>query len=175
MSPGSRSASATSRMTRARPSMSRRKPVGRPAHQPATVSSVRPGDDLAIRREHPGRRERLIRPERVLALADELVIHLQVVRAHDILELLEPEEEDVFLSRSMGLHQTLGFLQQGLLVHEVAADHAVLRIFPVPGESPHPVNHAWSLRPSALPARRASAPAAPAPSSCLLRPCSKRR
>ena len=47
---------------------------------------VRPGDGLAIGGEHPGRRERLVRPERVLALADELVIHL--VRAHDVVELL---------------------------------------------------------------------------------------
>ena len=40
------------------------------------VAPVRPGDDLAVRGEHPGRRERLVGPERVLALADELVVHL---------------------------------------------------------------------------------------------------
>jgi len=44
----------------------------RQAHQRTgwhVIASVRPGDDLAIRCEHPGRRQRLIRPERVLALA----------------------------------------------------------------------------------------------------------
>jgi len=57
----------------------------------------------------------LIRPERVLALADELVIHL--VRAHDVVELLEREVEDVFLlTKHVGLHEALGFFQQGLLV-----------------------------------------------------------
>src|SRR6266702_1794655 len=87
MSPGSRSACAMARMTRARPSTVPAE-TGRPTSAPA-VASVRPGDDLAIRCEHPGRCERLIRPERVLAPADELVIH--VVRAHDVVELLEPQ------------------------------------------------------------------------------------
>src|SRR3984885_8561065 len=86
-------------------------------------AQVRPLERLAIRREHPGRRERLIRPERILALADELVIH--VVRAHNVVQLAEPEIEDVFaLTKYVGLHEALGFTQQGLLVDEVAADHA---------------------------------------------------
>ena len=63
----------------------------------------------------------MIRPERVLALADELVIH--AVRAHDVVEFLEREVEDVFLlTKRLGLHEALGFFQQGLLVNEVA-DH----------------------------------------------------
>jgi len=45
----------------------------------------------------------------------------------------------------MGLHEALGFFQQGLLVDEVAADHGVLRIFPVPGEGPDPINHPLGL------------------------------
>src|SRR2546430_4265805 len=97
------------------------------------IASVRPGDDLAIRREHPGRRQRLIRPEGVLALGDELFI--RVVRAHDVVELLEPEVEDVLLlTQHVRLHEAPGLFQQGLLVDEVAADHAVLRILPVPDE-----------------------------------------
>ena len=51
------------------------------------VAPVRAGDDLAVRGEHPRRRERLVRPERVLALADEPLVH--PVRAHDLVELLE--------------------------------------------------------------------------------------
>ena len=154
MSPASRSASAMSRMTRARPSIG---PGGnRQADQRAgrhVVASVRPGDGLAVRREHPGRRERLIRPERVLALADELVIHL--VRAHDVVELLEREVEDVFLlAKHVGLHEALGFFQQGLLVDEVAADHAVLRILPVPDEGPDPVDHPLGLFGLPLPVRQ---------------------
>src|SRR5918995_602735 len=138
MSPASRSASAMSRMTRARPSMVPAE-TGKPI-----IASVRPGDDLAIRREHPGRRERLKRPERVLALADELVIHL--VRAHDVVELQEGEVEDVFLlTKHVGLHEALGFFQQGLLVNKVAANHAVLRILPGPGEGPDAVDHPLGL------------------------------
>ena len=34
----------------------------------------------------------------------------------------------------------LGFPQEGLLVDEVAADHAVLRVLPVADEGPHPVD-----------------------------------
>src|ERR1019366_2178657 len=88
----------------------------------------------------PGRRERLIRPERVLALADEMVIHL--VRAHDVVELLEREVEDVFLlTKHVGLHEPLGLFQESPLVDEVAADHAVLRILPVPAEGTDAVDH----------------------------------
>src|ERR1700730_12809718 len=126
MSPASRSACAISRMTRARPSMT-------------------PAD--------PGRRERLIRPERVLAPADELVIH--VVRARDVVELWEPQVEDVFLlTKHVGLYEALGLLQQGLLVHEVAADHAVLRVLPIPDEGPHPVDHPLGLFGLPLPVRQ---------------------
>jgi hypothetical protein len=65
----------------------------------------------------------LIGPERVLALGDELVIHL--VRAHDVVELLEREVEDVLpLTKHVGLDEALGFFQQGLLIDEVAADEA---------------------------------------------------
>ena len=128
--------------------------TGRPTSAPAgnVVASVCPGDGLAIRREHPGRRERLIRPERVLTLADELVIHL--VRAHDVVEFLEAEVEDVFLlTKHVGLHEALGLFQQGLLVDEVAADHAVLRILPVPDEGPDPVDHPLGLLGLPLPVR----------------------
>ena len=52
------------------------------------VAPVRPGDGLAVRREHARRRERLIRRERLLALADELVVG--PLRADDVLDLLEP-------------------------------------------------------------------------------------
>jgi len=68
----------------------------------------------------------LIRPERVLALVDELVIHS--VRAYHVVELLEREREieDVFLlTKHLGLREALGFFQQGLPVYEVAADDDV--------------------------------------------------
>src|SRR3979411_2975303 len=55
--------------------------------------------------------------------------------AHDVVELLEREVEDVFLlTKHMGLHEAPGLFQQGLLVNEVAADHAVLWILPVPNK-----------------------------------------
>src|SRR4029453_10047314 len=41
-----------------------------------------------------------------------------------------------------------------LLVHEVAADHAVLRILPVPDEGPDPVDHPLRLFGLALPVRQ---------------------
>src|SRR5437879_11289378 len=45
------------------------------------------------------------------------------------LELLQHEVEDVFLlTKHVRLQEALGFFQQGLLVDEVAADHAVLWI-----------------------------------------------
>jgi hypothetical protein len=50
----------------------------------------------------------LIRPERILALANELVIHL--IRAHDVLDLLEREIENVLpITEHVGLHEALGF------------------------------------------------------------------
>ena len=138
---------------------------------------VRPGDDLAVRGEHPGRRERLIRAERVLALADELVVHL--VRADDVTELLEPEVEDVFpLTKYAGLHEAVGVVQQGLLVNEVAADHVVLGILPVADEGPDPVDQPLGL--FGLPLSVRHDPQAlqhvPVPSRrACCRPCSKRR
>ncbi len=108
------------------------------------IAAVRPGDDLAIRREHPGRCERLVRHERVPPPADEPVIHL--VRAHDVVELREREVEDVFLlPKHVGLHEALGLFQQGPLVDEVPADHAVLRVLPIPDEGPHAVDHPLGL------------------------------
>src|SRR6185436_17847568 len=94
---------------------------------------------LTIGREDPGWRERLIRPESVLAPADELVI--DAVGAHDVMEFREREVEDVLLlAEYVGPHEALGLCQQGPLVHEVAADHAVLRILPVSDEGPYPVD-----------------------------------
>src|SRR5207253_9603027 len=53
----------------------------------------------------------------------------------DVVELLKPEVEDVLLfTQHVRLHDAPGLFQQGLLVDEVAADHAVLRILPVPDE-----------------------------------------
>ncbi len=55
----------------------------------------------------------MVGPERVLAPADELVIHL--IRAREHVELLEREVEDVFLlCKYVGLHEALGLFQQGL-------------------------------------------------------------
>src|SRR5207244_8073209 len=85
------------------------------------------------RRDRLGRRHRVIRPERVLALGDELFIHLG--RARDLVEFLKSEVEDVLLlTQHVRLHEAPGLFQQGLLVDEVAADHAVLRILPIPDE-----------------------------------------
>jgi hypothetical protein len=47
--------------------------------------------------------------------------------------------------KDVRLHEALGFFQQGLLVDEVAADHAVLRVFPVADEGPDPVDHPLGL------------------------------
>src|SRR5262249_13813818 len=99
------------------------------------------------------RRQRLIRPEGVLALADELLVHL--IRAYHLVEFLEREIEDVFLfTKHAGMHEPLGLFQQGLLVDEVAADHAVFRIFPVSDESPDPVDHSLGLFGLPLPVRQ---------------------
>src|ERR671927_322444 len=104
MSPAARSASARSRMTRARPSTVPAE-TGKPTSAPAGTSS---------RRYAPAM----------------------------------PSPSDV------GPHEALGFLQQGLLVHEVAADHAVLRILPVPTEGPDPVDHPLRLGGLLLPVRQ---------------------
>src|SRR5258708_9340489 len=51
------------------------------------------------------------------------------------MDLLKPEVEDVFLlTKHMGLHQPPGLFKQCLFVHEVATDHAVLWLLPVPDE-----------------------------------------
>ena len=68
------------------------------------------------------------------------------------MKLLEREEEDVLLlAQHVGLHESLGLIQQGLLVHEVATDHAVLRILPVPDERPDAVDHPFGFFRLALP------------------------
>src|ERR1017187_63948 len=100
MSPGSRSASAMSRMTRARPSTvpaETGKPTSAPAHNgcrryaPATPAPS-DGDALGIGREHPGWRERFIRPERAPAPTEEPPT--QLVRRKDGKKVLERREED---------------------------------------------------------------------------------
>src|SRR5580658_1831967 len=98
-------------MTRARPSMT---PVetGQPTSAPAGTPSrpACPGDHLAVRGEHPRRCERSVRPERILAPADQLLVDL--LRPQDLVELLQREEEDVFLrSENAGLHEALGLFQ----------------------------------------------------------------
>ncbi len=56
----------------------------------------------------------MIGPERVLPLADQLVI--QLVRAHDVVELGEREVDDVFsFAKHLRLHEALGFFRQGLI------------------------------------------------------------
>src|SRR5690606_35807588 len=99
------------------------------------VAPVGAGEGLAVRGEDPGWRERLERPELVLASTDEPVIDLP--RAHDVPELRERQEEDVVpLPQRAGPDQAVGLVQQSLLVDEVATDHAVLRMLPVPDEVP---------------------------------------
>src|SRR6185437_842895 len=59
---------------------------------------------------------------------------------------LEREVEDVLLlTEHAGTYEALGLSQQRLLVDEVAADHAVLRILAVPHERPHEVDPALRL------------------------------
>src|SRR5467141_5284868 len=58
-----------------------------------------------------------------------------MVRAYDLVKFLKSEVEDVLLlTQHVRLHEAPGLFQQGLLVDEVAADHAELRILPVPDE-----------------------------------------
>src|SRR5512144_1540330 len=69
-----------------------------------------------------------------------------MTHAHDVLELPEREVEDVFLlTQHAAAHEALGFLQQRLLVDEVAADDTVLRILAVSHERPDAVDHAPDL------------------------------
>src|SRR4026207_2268312 len=112
MSPASRSASAMSRMTRARPSMVPAE-TGRPTSAPAGKSSRR--DDPAMPPPPPPRHPRRSRapppPRLVFARLNAPVVPL--ARAHDLLDLLEPEIEDVFLlTKHAGLDETPGFFQQ---------------------------------------------------------------
>jgi hypothetical protein len=77
------------------------------------------------------------------------------LRAHDFVELPQGEVEDVLLLlKDPGLHEPLGLLQQRLLVNEVATDHAVLRILPVPGEGANPLDHPPGLFGLLLPIRQ---------------------
>ncbi len=85
-----------------------------------------------------------MRAEGVPSPADQLVIN--VVGAHDVVELVDRQVEDVLrLAKHLRLHQALGLLHQGTLVDEVAADHAVLRVLPVPGEGADAVDHLLGL------------------------------
>ena len=69
-----------------------------------------------------------------------------MIRSDDLFQLLEPEIEDVFLlAKHAGAHEPFGLLHQCLLVDEIAADHRVLRIFPVAGERPHAIDHPLGL------------------------------
>ena len=108
------SACSMSRMTRARPSMVPAE-TGRPTSAPGgLVSSVLPGDDFAVEGEHAGRRERLVGAKRVLALADQLLVHS--AGAHDVVELVEGEVEDLFLvTKHVCLHEALDFFQRACL------------------------------------------------------------
>ncbi len=145
MSPGSRSASAMSRMTRARPSTVPAE-TGRPTSAPAGTSSRRYAPAMPSPSDVSTRGGVSARYDSNASLRSRMSWSIHLVRAHDILELLEPEEEDVFLlTKDVGLHEAFGFFQQGLLVDEVAADHAVLRILPVPDEGPDPVDHPLGL------------------------------
>ena len=47
--------------------------------------------------------------------------------------------------RSTRLHEAVGLSHQGLLVDEVAADHAVFRILPVPDEGADPIDLRFDL------------------------------
>ena len=57
----------------------------------------------------------------------------------------ERKKSVLLLAKHVRPHEALGLVQQGLLVDEVAADHAVLRILPVPDEGPDPVDHLLGL------------------------------
>src|SRR5205814_10709799 len=48
-------------------------------------------------------------------------------------------------TKHMDMHEAPSIYQQGLFVNEVAADHAVLWILPVPDEGPDAVDHPLGL------------------------------
>src|SRR3954451_20741224 len=156
MSPASRSASARSKTSRARPSTvpgaagratSASAARGRQAHERLArqvAAAVTSHQALAVRGQHARRRQRGVRPKRLLALVDQLVVHL--VRARQLVELLEGEVEDVLLvTEHAGIHEALGLSHPRLLIDEVADDHAVLRILAVAHERPHEVDPAPHL------------------------------
>src|SRR5688572_15914550 len=125
MSPAPRSAFAMSRITRARPSMVPAE-TGRPTSAPAGKSSRRYDPAMPSPSDVSTRGGVSARYDLNASLRsdDELVIHL--VRPHDVLDLLEPQVENVFpFTKHAGLHEAIGFFHQGLLVNEVAADHSV--------------------------------------------------
>ena len=105
---------------------------------------VGPGDDLAVGGEYPRWRQGLERAEVVLAPADEFVVHL--MRAHDVVQLLEREEEDVVgVADHAGADETLRLAHEGPFVDEVSADQAVLGILPVPDERADAIDHLLGL------------------------------
>src|SRR5262249_41170477 len=83
----------------------------------------------------------------------ELVVH--PIRAHDVVELVEREIEDVFLlAQHVGVNEAPGLFEQGLLVHEVAADLSVLWILPVPTEGADAIDHPLGLFGFPIPVRQ---------------------
>lgn len=59
---------------------------------------------------------------------------------HDVPELLEPEVEDLFDLAPDVVHEAFDLSEQGLLVREGTADHAVFVVFPVSGKGAHAVD-----------------------------------
>ena len=103
------------------------------------AAPVGAGYGFAIGGENSGWRERPVGTEIMLALLDELLV--DVMGAHDFVEFLETEIENVFpvVQHSVG-DETVGLGHQCLFVDGVAADHGVLRIFPVADEGPDTVD-----------------------------------
>src|SRR4029078_7312526 len=111
-----------------------------------------------------------------LSFADEVVIHL--VRANDVVQLRNCEEEDVFpVAKDVRPHETIRFFQQRQPVREVAVDHEVLRILAVSAEGAEPGDHPLGLfafsSPSGSARRRFSTSSSFARATSS--PCSKRR
>src|SRR5262249_3023584 len=71
---------------------------------------------------------------------NELVV--DSILADDAVEFFEREIEEVFLlAQDTGGHEAFGFLKQGLLVDELAADLSVLWIFAVTDEGTDAIGH----------------------------------
>ena len=84
---------------------------------------------------------------------------IDLVRAHDLVELLEREVEAVFrLAQHAGLHEAFGFLQQRLLVHERATDQAVLRILAIADERANAIDPPLGLCSLVLAVRQRAQP-----------------